>query len=367
MHLKRMGAWLLALSLLIGLLFVPHGSFIVYAQGPTPTPPPQNQNGGAPSALDSILQLALDTLRGQTTTGADQLFEQSKQSARGLIGNPDTDIFFLDFGDPNLPLNEFAALAARNLLLLTPLYVVGYVVLLVYGVWKEHPIPNPILYAVLVAAVMFFLAAFAVITQGVTQVGRAIALAFGGNGNALYPRAALLDTVLGVLVVIQQHAGLLAAPTLLAGIAETVVILIQLAYRGISLAVLRLIGVLLIPLSVLLEGANPRTAGKVLSGFFEAWLDIVGKIALLLVVLAIASADRFADLVWFVLPAGLLIVIVSWKFFGLFYVLIRGAVERMWTNIAPTAATEPAAPLPAAAEAARAKEIDEARRRTLEE
>jgi hypothetical protein len=144
------------------------------------------------------------------------------------------------------------------------------------------------------------------------------------------------------------------------------VILIQLAYRGISMAIWRLFGVLLIPLSVLLEGVNPKTAGKVISGFFEAWLDMVGKITLLLITLSLASADSLASYVWLVLPAGLLVVIVSWKFFGVLFTLIRDAVARVWNNFAPTSATASDA-LPASAEAARAREVEAERRRRLNE
>ena len=354
-------------STIIALVFVALSIFDIQsasAQGPTPTPPP-----GGSSSSDStaaIVQLALDTLRGQSTLNSDQLFEQSQQSVSSLMSNSDSDLFFLDFGNPNLGLNQFAALAARNLLLLTPLYVVGYLVLLVYGVWKERPIPNPLLYTALVIGVMILLAASAVITQGISEIGRAIAFTFGGTADALYPRA-LLETVLRTLVSLQKNGGVLATPVLLLSAAETIVILIQLAYRGISLAIWRLLGVLVIPFSVLLEGVNPKTAGKVLSEFFEAWLDIVGKIALLLIVLAMASGDGLSRFIWFVLPAGLLVVILSWKFLGVFYVLIRGAVGRAWSTMAPDAAAEPSASVPAAAEAARAQEIDAARRRNLEE
>jgi hypothetical protein len=116
-----------------------------------------------------------------------------------------------------------------------------------------------------------------------------------------------------------------------------------------------------------LEGVNPKTAGKVLSQFFEAWLDIVGKIALLLMVLAMASGDGLSQFIWFILPAGLLVVILSWKFLGVFYTLIRSAIGRAWSNLAPSTIAEPSASVPAAAEAARAQEIDAVRRRNLEE
>ncbi len=332
---------------------------IAHAQGPTP-----------PTSADkfvTIAQLILDTLQGRTTLGADALFEQAKQAATNLLGAPNADLFFLDFGNPNLPLNQFAATVARNLLLLTPLYALGYLALLVYGVWKERPIPNPILYAALVAGVMFFLAAFAFITQGMSELGRAMATAVGGAGSAMFARATLLDTIIRILVALQRNGGILSIFALLIAMVEMIIILIQLAYRGITLAIWRLIGVLLIPLSVLLEGATPKTAGKVLSGFFEAWLDIVGKITLLLIVLAIASADAFAQQIWLVLPAGLLVVIFSWAFFGLFFKLIRDSVARAWANLAPASETESSAQISAAAEAARAKEIDAERRKMLEE
>ena len=358
----RENGWLLA-----ALVFVALGIFdprTVSAQGPTPTPPPSGVTAG--DSLAAIAQLALDTLQGQSTLNSDQLFEQSKQSVNSLMSNSDSDLFFLDFGNPNLGLNQFAALAAQNLLLLTPLYVVGYLIFLVYGVWKERPIPNPLLYTALVIGVMVMLAASAVIAQGISEIGRAIALAIGGTGDALYPRA-VLETVLRTLVSLQKNGGLLATPVLLIAAAETFVVLIQLAYRGISLAIWRLLAVLVIPFSVLLEGVKPKTAGKVLSEFFEAWLDIVGKIALLLIVLAMASGDGLSRFIWFILPAGLLVVILSWKFLGVFYALIRGALGRAWSSFVPEGAAEPGASVPAAAEAARAQEIDAARRRNLEE
>ena len=133
------------------------------------------------------------------------------------------------------------------------------------------------------------------------------------------------------------------------------------------MAIWRLLGVLLIPVSILLEGVQPKTAGRVIAGFFEAWLDMVGKITLLLIVLALAASDSFADLVWLILPAGLLIVVLSWKFLGVLFVMLRDAVARTWSGIMPATATETVTPLPAAAEAARAREIDEERRRLLEE
>ena len=342
-----------------------------HAQGPTPTPPlpPSPDWGGAGGEVKilAIVQLVLDTLQGKTTVGANVLFEQAKQAATNLLGAPNADLFFLDFGNPNLPLNQFAGSIARNLLALTPLYAIAFLILLVYDVWKERPIPNPILYAALVAGVMFFLAAFAFITQGMSELGRAIATAVGGTGSAMFARATLLDTIIRILVTLQKNGGILSILALLIAIVEVLVILVQLAYRGISMALWRLIGVLLIPLSVLLEGANPKTAGKVLSGFFEAWLDMVGKITLLLIVLAIASADAFANQIWLVLPAGLLVVVFSWTFLGLFYKLIRDSVARAWSNLSPASAAEPETQLPASAEAARAREIDEERRKLLDE
>jgi hypothetical protein len=330
-----------------------------HAQGPTPQVNPDK--------IVAILQLILDTLQGKTTPGADALFEQAKQAATNLLGAPNADWFFLDFGNPNLPLNQFAATVARDLLALTPLYALGYLVLLVFGVWKERPIPNPILYTALVAGVMFFLAAFAFITQGMSELGRAIATAAGGAGSAMFARATLLDTIIRILVTLQRNGGVLSILALLVAIGETIIILIQLAYRGITLAIWRLIGVLLIPLSILLEGANPKTAGKVLSGFFEAWLDMVGKITLLLIVLSMASADAFAQQIWLVLPAGLLVVMVSWVFFGLFFKLIRDSVARVWANLTPASETESSAQIPSSAEAARAREIDAERRKMVEE
>lgn len=346
------------MGLIVALVIVCCAAPAAHAQGPTPT---------SADKFFAIAQLILDTLQGKTTPGADALFEQAKQAATNLLAAPNADLFFLDLGNPNLPLNRFAETLARNLLALTPLYALGYLALLAYGVWKERPIPNPILYAALVAGVMFFLAAFAFITQGMSALGRAIATTVGGADSALFARATWLDTIIRILVTLQRNGGILSMLALLIAIGEALVILIQLAYRGITLAIWRLVGVLLIPLSVLLEGVNPKTAGKVIAGFFEAWLDIVGKITLLLIVLSIASADAFAPQVWLVLPAGLLVVVFSWVFFGLFYKLLRDSVARAWTHLAPVSESDASAQISSAAEAARAREIEAERRKMVEE
>lgn len=340
------------------------------AQAPASLPPQQGGAGPLDTAqkVFAIGQLVLDILQGKQPTGSDVLFQQSRQSAQDLLNSSGTaDLFFLDFGNPNLRLNQFAETLARNLLALTPLYVLAYLGMLIYNVWRERPIPNPLLYAVLVIGVMVFLAAFGVITQGLSEVGRALATAIGGAGDAMFARATFLDTVLRALANLQKGNGVLAVLALVVAIVESVIILIQLAYRGLSMAIWRLLGVLLIPLSVLLEGVQPRTAGRVIGGFFEAWLDMVGKITLLLLVLSLAASDAFAGQVWLILPAGLLIVVLSWKFLGVLYVMIRDAVARAWTSMIPAGAAEQIAPLPAAAEAARAREIDEERRRLLED
>jgi hypothetical protein len=369
----RFGKTRVALSAL--LLILAFGSVAVaHAQQPTPTPPANTQQQGGGGTLDAaqkifaIGQLVVDIFQGKQPTGADVLFQEAKQSAQNLLAHSGSaDLFFLDFGDPNLRLNQFAATLARNLLALTPLYVLGYFGILVYDVWRERPIPNPILYAGLVLGVMIFLAAFGVITQGLGEVGRALATAMGGAGDALFARATFLDTITRVLANLQKDGGILAILSLLLALVESVIILVQLAYRGLSMAIWRLLGVLLIPLSVLIEGVQPKTAGRVLSGFFEAWLDMVGKITLLLIVLALAASDAFADMMWLILPAGLLVVVLSWKFLGVLFVMIRDAVARAWSGLMPASATETITPLPTAAEAARAREIDEERRRLLEE
>jgi hypothetical protein len=317
-------------------------------------------NPDAASKIVAIARVLLDTLQGKATPDVNALFEQSKQSAAQFLNRPAADLFFLDFGNPNLPLNQFAASVARNLLAVTPLYALAYLVILIYNIWRERPIPNPILFAVLVAGVMIFLGAFAVISQGMSELGRALATALGGS------RAAFLDTVLGTVVILQKNGGVIAPLVLLIASVEMIVILIQLAYRGVSMAIWRLLGVMLIPLSVLIENANPKTAGKVVSGFFEAWLDMVGKITLLMIALSLASADAFANYIWFVLPASLLVVVLSWKFFGVVFTLIRDTVARVWKDIAP-APGESFDQLPTAAEAARAKEIDEERRKLMKE
>ena len=330
---------------------------IAHAQGPL--------SDGA-DKFAAIARLVFDVLQGRSTIGADALFAQSKQALADLINSPQADFVFLDFGNPNLPFNQFAATLARNLLLLTPIYALAYLGILVFGIWKEKSIPNPLLYLALVAGVMFFLAAFAGITQGIGELGRVIAVSIGGAGNAMFLRGALLDTTIRILVTLQKNGGVLAVIVLLVAMVETVVISIQLVYRGLAMALWRFIGVLLIPLSVLLEGGSPKTAGKVIAGFFEAWLDVVGKITLLLIVLSIASADAFANLVWLILPAGLLIVVSSWVFFKPAFTMIRDAIARVWSNIAPAEADE-SAQISSSAEAARSREIDEQRKKLIEE
>ncbi len=348
--------------MLLALLFAAFASPVVaHAQGPTPQPP-QGSQVDPVQKIFALGQLVLDIISGKEPSGSAALFQQSQQGASNLLNNGGADLFFLDFGNPNIRLNQFAATLASNLLMLTPLYVIGYLVLLVFNIWKEKPIPNPILYAVLVLGVMLFLAAFGVITQGLSQVGRAIATALGGSGNLT-----LVDTVGQALTALQQNGGILSILALLIALVESLIILIQLAYRGLSMAIWRLIGVLIIPISVLIEGVHPKTAGKVISGFFEAWLDMVGKVTLLLIVLAVASSPALADMVWLVLPAGLLIVVLSWKFLGILFVMIRDAVGRTWNNMVPVEATEPISTLPAEAEAAQSREIDEERKRLLEE
>lgn len=357
----RMKKSLIALTviLLSAIFFSLFDVPVAHAQGPNPL-----------TDIDKvrvILQLVLDAMQGKMTIGADALFEQAKQSVTNLANTSYADLFFLDFGNPNLPFNQFAATLARNLLYLTPLYALGYLVALVIGVWKERPIPNPILYAALVAGVIFFLATFAIITQGLSELGRAIATMIGGTGNAMFARGTLLDTIIKILVTLQKNGGILSILALLASIVFAIAILLQLAYRGLSMAIWRLIGVLLIPLSVLLEGGNPKTAGTVIAGFFEAWLDMVGKITLLLLVLSLASAEAFANSIWLVLPAGLLIVTSSWIFLKPLFTMIRDMFARVWKNIAPASDLEPAAQLSSAGEAARAREVDDARKKLLEE
>jgi hypothetical protein len=323
---------------------------------------------GTLQQMVAIGHLILDVIEGKQPSGSDQLFAGSERSVRDLLAKTGpADLFFLDFGDPGLRINEYAGTLAGNLLVLMPLYVVGYLGMLVYNIWRERPIPNPILYAGLVLGVMIFLAAFGVITQGLSELGRALASAIGGAGDAMYARATLLATITRVLSNLQKEGGFLAILALLTAIVEALIILIQLAYRGLSMAVWRLLGVLLIPLSVLVEGANPKAAGHVISGFFEAWLDMVGKVTLTLLVLALAASDSFAGAVWLILPAGLLVVVLSWKFLGVLFVMIRDAAARAWGDMLPAPASDINAALPAAAEAARSRDIDEERKRLLEE
>ncbi len=378
------------LVILLSLLWLTGASgLVVHAQGPapTPTPPvvipatppvttPQTSPGGLRlpglSELDkvyAILQLVSDLLQGRVTPNPEQLFQQSRQTAADLINTQGAGIFFLDFADPNLGINQFAASVAGTLLALTPLYVIAYVVMLLYSVYKERPLPNPILYALLVIAVMVFLAAFAVITRGMSDVGRALAVALSGGGDeAFFSRATLLDQVMRVLTNLQNNGGLLSILALVVSIVLSLIVLLELVYRGIALVLLRLLSVLVIPFSVLIEGTHPRAAGRVLAGFFESWLDLVTKVALLLIVIALAAAQGLASYTWLVLPAGLLLVVLSWKFFSIPFVMVRDAVGRAWGEMVPaTAGDYGAATLPSSAEAARAREIDQARRRMLEE
>lgn len=378
------------LVILLSLLWLTGASgLVVHAQGPAPTPTqpvvipatppvttPQTSPGGLRlpglSELDkvyAILQLVSDLLQGRVTPNPEQLFQQSRQTAADLINTQGAGIFFLDFADPNLGINQFAASVAGTLLALTPLYVIAYVVMLLYSVYKERPLPNPILYALLVIAVMVFLAAFAVITRGMSDVGRALAVALSGGGDeAFFSRATLLDQVMRVLTNLQNNGGLLSILALVVSIVLSLIVLLELVYRGIALVLLRLLSVLVIPFSVLIEGTHPRAAGRVLAGFFESWLDLVTKVALLLIVIALAAAQGLASYTWLVLPAGLLLVVLSWKFFSIPFVMVRDAVGRAWGEMVPaTAGDYGAATLPSSAEAARAREIDQARRRMLEE
>lgn len=368
--------FLLAMSLILA------GSMVAHAQGPDPTatPVPQAQTppnvagipipGGAElDKVYGIVQMVSDLVQGKVTPNPNGLFDQSKKSASDLLGQQGAGIFFLDFADPNLGINQFIASIATTLLALTPLYVLAYLVMLAYSVYKERPIPNPILYALLVIAVMVFLAAFAVIMRGMSDVGRAVAIALSGGGDAaFFSHATLLDQVQKVLSNLQNNGGILAILSLVVSIALFIVVLLELVYRGISLVLLRLLSVLVIPFSVLLEGTRPRAAGRVISGFFESWLDLITKVALLLIVIAVAAADGMSQYTWLILPAGLTLVVVSWKFFAIPFTMVRDAAGRAWGDMVPaTAGDYAAANLPSTAEASRAREIDEARRSMLKE
>ncbi len=350
---------------------------VANAQDPTPTPPPPApaQGSGLPipgaqelDKLYAIVKMVSDLAQGHTTPNADQIFQQSQKSATELLDHEGAGILFLDFADPNLGINQFAARVASTLLTLTPLYVLAYVVMLVYSVYRERPIPNPLLYAGLVIGVMIFLAAFVVIARGMSDLGRALAVALSGGDAQFFERATLLDQILRVVSNLQKNGGLLSVLALLVSSVLFVIVLGELIYRGIALILLRLLSVLVIPFSVLLEGTRPRAAGRVVSGFFEAWFDLTTKVALLLIVLALAAAQDLASYTWLILPAGLLLVVLSWKFFNIPFILLRDAAGRAWNDMVPAEADDyGAANLPAAAEASRAREIDEARRRMMEE
>ncbi len=373
------------LSILLALFLFGASGNAAHAQDPTPvptagqapTPPPTTAPGGLPipgaQELDkvyAIVQMVSDLAQGKVTPNPDQLFQQSKQGATDLLSHEGAGIFFLDFADPNLGINQFMVTVASTLLALTPLYVFAYIVMLAYSVYKERPIPNPILYALLVIAVMVFLAAFAVIMRGMSDVGRAVAVALsGGGGDAnFFARATLLDQIQRVLSNLQNNGGILSVLALFISTILFLIVLGELVYRGIALILLRLLSVLVIPFSVLIEGTRPRAAGRVISGFFESWFDLVTKVALLLIVLAVAASESFANFTWLVLPAGLLLVVLSWKFFKIPFVMVRDAAGRAWSDMVPANAGDyAAANLPSSAEASRAQEIDEARKRMLNE
>lgn len=373
------------LSILLALFLFGASGNAAHAQDPTPVPtagqatppPPTTAPGGLPipgaQELDkvyAIVRMVSDLAQGKVTPNPDQLFQQSKQGATDLLSHEGAGIFFLDFADPNLGINQFMATVASTLLALTPLYVFAYIVMLAYSVYKERPIPNPILYALLVIAVMVFLAAFAVIMRGMSDVGRAVAVALsGGGGDAnFFARATLLDQIQRVLSNLQNNGGILSVLALFISTILFLIVLGELVYRGIALILLRLLSVLVIPFSVLIEGTRPRAAGRVISGFFESWFDLVTKVALLLIVLAVAASESFANFTWLVLPAGLLLVVLSWKFFKIPFVMVRDAAGRAWSDMVPANAGDyAAANLPSSAEASRAQEIDEARKRMLNE
>ncbi len=347
-----------------------------HAQDPTPTPPqpqtsPPLQIPGV-NELDkvyAIVQMISDLAQGKVTPNPDQIFQQSKQGATDFLNQPGAGIFFLDFADPNLGINQFAASVASTLLALTPLYALAYVAMLAYSVYRERAIPNPILYVALVIGVMVFLAAFAIIARGMSDLGRAIATALSGGGDAnFFARATLLDQVMRVLSNLQNNGGILSIVSLLVSLVLFLIVLLQIVYRGIALILLRLLSVLVIPFSVLLEGTRPRAAGRVVSGFFESWFALVTQVALLLIVIALAAAQDLASYAWLVLPAGLLLTVLSWKFFSIPFTMLRDTVGRAWTDMVPeTAGDYAAASLPSSVEATRAREIDEARKRMLNE
>jgi len=376
MKLQVIRILIIVLALVVGLAAAGN---VAHAQNPTPTPPPivpTPPTGGVQipgvSELDKvygIVRMISDLVQGKVTPNPNQLFTQSQQSATDLLEQQGAGIFFLDFADPNLGINQFAAKVASMLLALTPLYVVAYLAMLVYSVYKERPIPNPILYAGLVIGVMIFLAAFAVIMRGMSDLGRALAIALSGGDAQFFAKATLLDQVQRVLANLQNNGGFLSILALLFSIVLFIIVLLELVYRGIALILLRLLGVLVIPFSVLIEGTRPRAAGRVIAGFFESWFDLVTKVAVLLIVIAVAASQDLASYTWLVLPAGLLLTVLSWKFFSIPFAMIRDTAGRMWSDMVPATAGDygAAATLPSTAEATRAREIDEARRRIVEE
>lgn len=363
-------------AVLFALLMALGGGVVAHAQDPTPTPPQPPSLPTLPipgvNELDkvyAIVRMVSDLVQGKVTPNPDQIFQQTQDTATDFLNQEGAGVFFLDFADPNLGINQFAASVASTLLALTPLYALAYVVMLAYSVYRERAIPNPILYVVLVIGVMVFLAAFAVIMRGMSDLGRAITIALSGGGDTnFFARATLLDQVMRVLSNLQNNGGLLSILSLFVSIILFLIVLLQIVYRGIALILLRLLSVLVIPFSVLIEGTRPRAAGRVISGFFESWFALVTQVALLLIVIALAAAQDLAGYAWLVLPAGLLLTVLSWKFFSIPFTMVRDAVGRAWSDMVPAPTGDyAAANLPSSAEATRAREIDEARKRMLEE
>src|SRR5262249_2410994 len=102
--------------LLLVLLCLMLGSQVALAQSPTPTPSPlpglppiQLPGTNELNKVYAIVQMVTDLVQGKVTPNPDQIFQQSRKSATDLLNQPGAGIFFLDFADPNLGINQFAA------------------------------------------------------------------------------------------------------------------------------------------------------------------------------------------------------------------------------------------------------------------
>src|SRR5262245_43487173 len=117
---------LVGVLLLIILLGVSGG--IARAQDPTPFPPNPPSPAPTPAPVTpggiqipgaqeldkvyAIVRMVTDLAQGKMTPNPDSFFTQARQGATDLLSQPGAGVFFLDFADPNLGINQFAASVA---------------------------------------------------------------------------------------------------------------------------------------------------------------------------------------------------------------------------------------------------------------